>query len=436
MIRPTLRAVLLFGATVPAAALPILFDTGLWPIGLVALALVCLLAGIDAILLPGVRQIAVANHVPAMLYIGDRDAFAIDLANRGRLGIAAQLRCEVGALLLPPPPATASIGAGQAVRVELPLVPLRRGRTAIERLWLRWSGPLGLAMRQYAISLNAATAVVPNIHAVRVGAAQFFARDALYGIKSQNQQGDGSEFDALRAYMPGLDHRSIDWKHSARHRSLVCKEFRAERNHQIILAFDTGYLMSEPLAGIPRLDHAINAGLLLGFMSLKSGDRVGLFGFDSTVHLFAAPAGGTQHFPRLQRLSAELAYRHEETNYTLGLSDLHGRLNRRSLIILMTDFVDTIGAELMIDNVARLSARHLVVCVALKDPKLAATVEAMPRSLTDLSRSVVADSFLRERAVVFERLTRLGVHCLEVPAERMGMELLNRYLLIKRRELI
>jgi uncharacterized protein (DUF58 family) len=90
----------------------------------------------------------------------------------------------------------------------------------------------------------------------------------------------------------------------------------------------------------------------------------------------------------------------------------------------------------MIDNVARLSARHLVVCVTLKDPKLTATIEAMPRSLTDLSRSVVADSFLRERAVVFERLTRLGVHCLEVPAERMGMELLNRYLLIKRRELI
>jgi len=48
----------------------------------------------------------------------------------------------------------------------------------------------------------------------------------------------------------------------------------------------------------------------------------------------------------------------------------------------------------------------------------------------------VADGFIRERAVVFERLRRLGVHCLDVPAERIGMELINRYLLIKQRELI
>jgi len=49
---------------------------------------------------------------------------------------------------------------------------------------------------------------------------------------------------------------------------------------------------------------------------------------------------------------------------------------------------------------------------------------------------VVADNFLRDRAVVFERLRRLGVHCLDVAPERIGMDLLNRYLLIKQRELI
>jgi uncharacterized protein (DUF58 family) len=53
-----------------------------------------------------------------------------------------------------------------------------------------------------------------------------------------------------------------------------------------------------------------------------------------------------------------------------------------------------------------------------------------------MARSVVADGFIRERAVVFERLRRLGVHCLDVPPEAVGMELLNRYLLIKQRDLI
>jgi uncharacterized protein (DUF58 family) len=102
----------------------------------------------------------------------------------------------------------------------------------------------------------------------------------------------------------------------------------------------------------------------------------------------------------------------------------------------MTDFVDTITAELMVENLARLAARHLVVCVTLQDPHLFATVEASPETLDDVARSVVADGFIHERAVVFERLRRLGVHCLDVPAERIGMELINRYLLIKQRELI
>ena len=259
---------------------------------------------------------------------------------------------------------------------------------------------------------------------------------ALFGIKPQRQQGEGSEFEALREYVPGLDPRSIDWKHSARHHSLVCKEFRSERNHQIVLAFDTGHLMSEPLEGLTKLDHAVNAGLQLGYVSLRAGDRIGVYGFDSRVRQFSQPTGGVGTFWRLQRAASELDYSPDETNFTLGLSSLAARLDRRSLIILQTEFVDTVTAELMLENVERLAGRHLVVFVCLQDPQLAATVGGEPASLNSLARSVIADEFLRERRVVLERLRRLGVHCLDVKAEQIGPALINRYLEIKRRELI
>jgi len=437
MIRPTVRAVVLFGAGAPVALLAILIGERFWPLGLAFLGVAVLLTGVDAILAPSIQSFRRAVHLPNMLYIGDIQALRLDLAlPTGRFATRIEAKCDVGDLLAPPPDRAVTIAPGQATRLEFPLLPRRRGQAGIERLWLRWRGPLGLVTRLHIEALAKTLPTVPNIHAVRATAARFFSPDALFGIKTQNQQGDGSEFDALRAYVPGLDRRSIDWKHSARHRSLVCKEFRTERNHQIVLALDTGYLMSEPLAGIPKLDHAINAGLLLAFMSLKSGDQVGLFAFDSAIRHFSAANGGTHHFARLQRLSADLAYRHEETNFTLGLTNLLGRLNRRSLVVLMTDFVDTITAELMVENVTRIAARHVVICVTLQDPHLFATVETPPHTLDDVARSVVADGFIRERAIVFERLRRLGVHCLDVPAERIGMDLLNRYLLIKQRELI
>jgi uncharacterized protein (DUF58 family) len=437
MIRPTVRAVALFAAGVPVALLAILVGEHLWPIGLVYLAAALLLTGADAILAPSLDRFRRAIHLPNMLYIGDAESLTLDMAlPAGRFATSIEARCDVGELLVPPPGRAVTIAPSQAARIEFPLLPRRRGQAVIERLWLRWRGPLGLVTRLHVEALGRSLPTVPNIRAVRTAAIRFFSPDSLFGIKTQNQQGDGSEFDALRAYVPGLDRRSIDWKHSARHRSLVCKEFRTERNHQIILALDTGYLMSEPLVGIPKLDHAVNAGLLLAFMSLKGGDQVGLFAFDSAVRHFSAANGGTHHFTRLQRLSADLDYRHEETNFTLGLTNLLGRLNRRSLVVLMTDFVDTIAAELMVENVSRIAARHVVICVTLQDPHLFATVEAPPHTLDDVARSVVADGFIRERVVVFERLRRLGVHCLDVPAERIGVDLLNRYLLIKQRELI
>ncbi len=171
--------------------------------------------------------------------------------------------------------------------VVVPITPIRRGEITVERIWLRWKGPLRLTRWHHVIECDRVIKVVPNVRAVRVAALRYFsAREFLAGLKVEHYIGDGSEFESLREYMPGLDHRAIDWKVSARYKKLLCHNFRAERNHQVIVAFDTGHLISEPLGDIPKLDHAINAGLLLSYFCLRTGDRVGLFGFDSRVRGF------------------------------------------------------------------------------------------------------------------------------------------------------
>jgi uncharacterized protein (DUF58 family) len=116
---------------------------------------------------------------------------------------------------------------------------------------------------------------VPDVGSVRRAALRHFSSpQAFLGSKTERYVGDGSEFESLRQYVPGLDTRSIDWKASARHRKLVCRRFRAERNHQLVLAIDSGHLMTVPIEGTTRLDHAIHAALLLSYVALRSGDRV------------------------------------------------------------------------------------------------------------------------------------------------------------------
>ena len=437
MIQPTRRAIVLVAAGAPLSPAVAALGADLWPIGLTYLLFVLALIAFDSARALPTRRLSVSVKPIDSLFIGERANLEIALAaDWPNLPHAIEARLDIGPIVDAPPLSRASLGPKNAVSFQIPLRPLRRGLAEIEALWLRWRGTYGLVERRYRMAMGVKVHILPWIRAARGAALHFTAIDSMLGVKAQRELGTGSEFDALRDYMPGLDRRTIDWKHSARHYRLVSKEFRTERNHQIILAFDTGHLMQEPLAGIPKLDHAINAGLMLSYVSLKAGDRVGLMAFDAQVDRYVEPVGGVQIFNRLRRQAAEIEYSAVETNFTLGLTDLMNRLNRRSLIILMTEFVDTVTAELMVENVARLANRHLVLFATHKDPQMDSIIDQPPHAFREVADSVAAEDMRRDRLVVLERLRRLGVQCLEAPHDRFGTDLLNRYLDIKRRELI
>ncbi|HEX9052748.1 MAG TPA: DUF58 domain-containing protein [Anaeromyxobacter sp.] len=436
MISPTPRAIGLASALFPLALLPALVHPRLVGVWLVAAALVLAATGLDAILSVAPRRLAVDVALPDGLAVGEPGAAVVTLrAPRAVRGL--ELLVDLHRDLEPQPPRTVDLAAGRASAVEVRLVARRRGTPTVDEAWLRWTGPLGLARRRLRVPVGRAIPVAPNLQPVRAAALRFFgARELAAGVQVERFVGDGSEFDALVEWVPGLDPRAISWKASARHRRLLCQEFRAERNHQVVLALDTGHLMAEPLGALPRLDHAVTSALLLAYVSLRLGDRVGLYGFDRAARIWAEPQGGVGAFPRLKALSAQLDYSTDETNFTLGLSELSTRLRRRSLVVVFTEFVDTVTAELMIENLGRLARRQLVLFVALRDPALDAAARARPRRLGDVYRSVVASDFVRERERVLARLRRLGVLCVDAAPGELSTRLLNRYLDVKRRELI
>jgi uncharacterized protein (DUF58 family) len=436
-MRPTLRAILVFGLAFPLALLPALVHVRLWPVWLAYVGLAVLLLGLDAILGLWPSSLSVEVDVPETLFIGEDDPLTAKLVAKGfGQGATIEALVDLDPDLEPQPVRITQLASGEG-KLTLRLVPRRRGKKKVNALWLRWKGPLGLARRMKRVAIDREVAVMPNVRAVRHAALRIFSeRDFLAGLKVERYLGDGTEFESLKEFQPGLDHRAIDWKASAKHRKLLCDNFRAERNHQVVLALDTGHLMAEPLQGIPKLDHAINAALQLGYFSLRAGDKVGLYGFDSAVQTWTAPQGGVAAFPRIQRASADLEYTDQETNFTLGLAELGTRLRRRSLVVVLTDFVDTVTAELIIENMARLARRQKVVFVTLRDPGLDELVKARPGALADLYRSVVAEDFVREREIVIRRLRRLGIHCVDASPKEVSMQLLNRYMDIKRRELV
>lgn len=435
-IRPTPRAALVLAAGIPPGFLLLTWNASLWILP-VAYALFALAAiGIDAAMTRRPRRVGIEAFAPERLYVGRSGTLVLDIDAGGRPEpIRFEALCELVGDAPQPQPA-AGVSAAGRLTLEIELLARRRGRLELAAVWARWRGPMGLAEGRKRVAIGRSIDVVPDIRGIQSAALQFFDRDSIFGAKVQRQKGEGAEFETLREYAPGLDHRFMDWKRSAKHRKLLTREFRTERNNPVMLAFDTGHLMLEPIDGVARLDHAIEAGLLLGWISLRGGDLVGAYGFDARARQFLAPAGGMPHFARLQRAGAGLAYRTEETNFTLGLAELEARLNRRTLVVLFTEFVDTISAELLLESLTRMARRHVVVFVTLQDPMAARLIAAAPERFSAVAQAVVAHDFQRERSIVLERIARLGVHCLDAPARHVSAGLLNRYLAIKQRGLM
>lgn len=311
--------------------------------------------------------------------------------------------------------------------------PTRRGTGDIGKLWLRWKGPLGLAWRQTAKQSGQSIAVMPNISAVRSPTVQMFLRDSVFGLLARKFRGEGSEFEALTEYQPGMDRRSIDWKGSARHSKLLAKEYDTERNNQIVFALDCGSAMCEPIDGLPRIDRAVSAALLTAYITLKSGDKTSLFSFAAKPELSTPFLSGSRNFYRMQQDAATIDYRHQESNYTLALSALSSRLQRRSLIIIFTDFTDPTSADLMLEAAARLIDKHLVLFVVLEDKELLEFIEKKPETAEDVARSVTAQSLLDQKKLVVTRLQHMGIDVVEGAHENIGTRLINSYLKIKRR---
>ena len=435
-MRPTLKAALFFSLSVPLALFIVSAWSEVWYFSLFLPGMTLAFIAADSVSMLQGNCLLIIPNAPKRLCVGQSGTikFAVTAENYSHI-LSVQALLELTGEAEKTGIITQKMLAGH-LSINFTVIPNRRGQVTINALWLRWRGPFGLVELTHRQPVGCVIDIVPDVQGIHEAALQFYSRDAIYGVKTQRPKGEGTEFKNLTEYAPGMDSRMIDWKRSAVHRKLLCKEFKQERNHQIVLGFDTGRLMLEPVYEMPKLDHAIKAALLLSWISLRNGDLVGGCGFDASFRSYIKPGRGMTYFTKVQHFTAGLSYRTEETNFTLGLMELNSRLQRRALVVVFTDFVDLISAELLIESLQIMSRRHVVIFVTLRDPLLAHLQSAPPVDFQSVAEAVIADDFLRERLIVLDRIARLGVHCLDVPIKAVSSALINRYLMIKQRGLV
>lgn len=433
---PTARAAWLAALAAPAALLVAVLAPQAWliaPVAAVALLLAVLTDGLLAGRLGEWR-----SQAPADVEVGEPFALTIlaEITGGAPRKVEAAWQCDPR---LAPGGRTGAMlqrADGQDWQGMAQLAPARRGTGVVERLWLNWQGPLGLGARQASFPLETEIRIWPDLAPIRSRTLEAYLRDTEIGMIARRQRGQGTQFESLTEYDAGMDRRRIDWKASARHTRLLARENESERNNQIVFAFDCGKAMCEPLEGVPRIDRAVTAGLTAAYVALKGADRAMLFGFARRPEVMTPFIGETRLFPRLQEAAAALEYRAEEPNFTLGLATLSARLRRRSLIVLFSEFTDPTSAEMMIESIARLVNRHVVLFVTFEDAELEALKNAVPDTIGAIAGAVTAQSLSQQRQLVHERLRHMGVDIIEAPHDRIGFAVIDRYLRIRRSEVI
>ena len=392
----------------------------------------------DLALLPARSGYQVRREMPEPFSLGEREDVAVVVENPRAAGLMARIADHAPDELKPEPREVAGRFDTQG-RLQLTY------RTASPKRGAYRFGPIDLQVwrdegwwrRQVRLQHPDEVAVFPNVVAIkRVQLTLRRGLRAMAGMRRARPPGASTAFAGLRDYVRGDDFRRVSWSATARRDRPVVVEVEAERGQQVMIALDCGRLMTAPAGELDKIDHAINAALMLAWVAQAYGDRVGLMTFDDHVMGYIKPERGTTQIRRLTQALYAIKPEYVEPDFGHAMTHLALRLGRRSMVVVLTDVQDPEASKELVAHCLRLSAKHLVLVVAMSDPAVLAARDAPVTSSARAYEWAAAEQFVASRRESFELLRRGGVLGLDVVAGQLSPALVERYLELKERALL
>jgi uncharacterized protein (DUF58 family) len=309
-------------------------------------------------------------------------------------------------------------------------VPDRRGDKAAAAVTVRSAGPLGLAARQGRHSAPWTVRVLPPFRSRRHLHEKLSRLRQLDGQHRALLRGQGSEFDSLREYVVGDDVRSIDWRATARRGDVMVRTWRPERDRQILVMLDTGRTSAGRVGGVPRLDAAMDATLLLAALAARAGDRVDMIAFDRRLRARVVGAPRPAVLSAVAQAMAVIEPELVETDAAALSSAALTTARHRSLIVLLTDLNPAAIGDGLLPRLPLLAARHEVLVAAVTDPALAAMAGGR-NDAAQVYGAAAAEQALAARQRVAALLQRSGAQVIDAPPGRLPGVLADAYLALK-----
>lgn len=433
---PTLRLIRLLVLGAPLWLLALFLPAG-WLVGLLYFALLAILCWRDARTIPAAAQFGAARRLPPRFALDVEQPITLVLGNHSERPVQAAVRDEL-------PDAVESADALPAVVIpphgEAQLCytvrPVRRGAHDFGAVVLRARGRSGFVEKQLSLATPDTIKVYPNFR----GADRY---QLLARIDQREEtvrkprpfKAAGTDFESLRPYIAGEDPRNIDWKATARRGAPISRNKQVEKGQQLAVLLDAGRLMAETVGAYSKLEHALNATVMLSYVVQKRGDALAVASFSNKIESFLPTVRGPSLMPRVLESLYAVQVRPVESDYWQAIAQVMTLLSRRSLVVLLTDVLDASASAGLINNLSRAAEKHLVLCVVLSEPAIGEIARMIPGSVEETYRKAAACDQLRRRRIALESMRARGILVLETDPAHLSVQLAQRYLEIRQADL-
>lgn len=395
--------------------------------------LLAILALLDAIRLRRTRPPEAKRNLPARFALGVPDSVGLHLKNPNRLPLHLTLQDA-----LPPQAETADLpwtgtlpGRGETLDLHYDVTLLRRGKQTFQHCHCLLSSPFRLWQREVSVGAPTSTRVYPNYEPViRYSLLATANRESQMGIRHRNRPGNSKEFHQLRDYQDGDTLQQIDWNATSRRNTLISREYREQRDQNIIFLIDSGRRMRAMDGDLSQFDHSLNALLLVSYIALRQGDKVGVQAF----------GGNDRWLPPVRGTAAMTTILNHVYDYQTSLAPgdireatqtLMARQRRRSLVVVLTNLRGE-DADDLVPSLRTLQRRHVVLLANLRERLVEDQLNTPVQTFDDALANAATNLYTAERVGLLTSLRAQGIYAVDTTARTLPIELTNTVLDIKK----
>ena len=174
-------------------------------------------------------------------------------------------------------------------------------------------------------------------------------------------KGTGLDFDDTRLYNYGDDHRSINWKNSAKEDKIFINTYKEEKEQSVFFLIDVSN--SQNIGEKKKMNITKEIASVLCLSAIRKNSQVGILCYSDKKELFIQSKKGSSHAYRIIKELYGLNKTSNKTNLNEMFKYFNSTIKKKSLVIIISDFLD----KKFKNTLKFLSNKHDVICIHVED---------------------------------------------------------------------